>query len=123
MPVRNPDEDDWSKLTKLLTFLNKSKQDVLTLEVNNTKSMNWYIYSSHDEHNDIRNYAGACMTLGSRMIITAFTIQKINTRSSTEADLVGVDNMLSKIIRPRSSSKCRGFKCWKIQFNKTIKVP
>jgi hypothetical protein len=41
---------------------------------------------------------GAIFTLGKGVIIADALKQKINTRSSTEAELVGVDNEVSKVL-------------------------
>jgi hypothetical protein len=54
-------------------------------------SIKWYIDTSFAVHKDMRSHTGATMTLGSGVICFVSTKQKINTRSSTEAELVGVD--------------------------------
>ena len=43
-------------------------------------------------HPDCKSHTGACLTLGHGIILYISEKQKINTKSSTEAELVGVDN-------------------------------
>jgi hypothetical protein len=44
------------------------------------------------------------------MIISDSTKQKVNSRSSTEAELIGVEDKISKILWARRSIKYQGFK-------------
>jgi hypothetical protein len=46
----------------------------------------------------MRSHTGATTTLGSGIICFIFTKQKINTHSSTEAKLVGVNDVVSKVL-------------------------
>jgi hypothetical protein len=50
----------------------------------------WYIDASFAVHKEMRSHTGATMTLGSGVICSISTKQKINTCSSTEAELVGM---------------------------------
>ncbi|KAG7358248.1 hypothetical protein IV203_014835 [Nitzschia inconspicua] len=52
-------------------------------------------------HPDMRCHTGATMTLGKGSVYSMSTRQKINTRSSTEAELVGVNNAMSIILWTR----------------------
>ena len=49
-------------------------------------------------HNDFRSHICATMTMGGGSITSFLTKQKLNTRSSTEAELVAVDNAMSQIL-------------------------
>ena len=45
----------------------------------------------------MKGHTGSIFSLGHRRIDTGSTEQKINSRSSTEAELVGADDKISKI--------------------------
>jgi len=50
------------------------------------------------------------MTLGKGVAMSASLKQKVNTRSSTEAELVAIDDMISKILWTRQFLEAQGFK-------------
>ena len=52
-------------------------------------------------HNDFRSHTGGVMTLGSGAIQTISTKQKVNTKTSTEAELVSFNDVISKIMWTR----------------------
>ena len=54
--------------------------------------MVWSIDASFASHMDMKSHTSYCLTLGIGSPITGSSTQKINTRSSTELELVGVDN-------------------------------
>ena len=46
-------------------------------------------------HPDCKSHTGACLTLGHGSISSISAKQKINTKSSTEAELVAVDDAMT----------------------------
>ena len=67
----------------------------LIVETDGSGSMVWSIDASFTVHMDMKSHTGYCMTLGTGCPISGSSSQKINTRSSTEAELVGVDNTIA----------------------------
>jgi hypothetical protein len=57
----------------------------------------------------MRGHTGGALTLGHGFPITSSNKQKLNTRSSTESELVGVDDMMSLIIWTRNFLKSQGY--------------
>ena len=56
--------------------------------------MVWSIDASFAVHMDIKSHTGYCVTLGIGSPISGSCTQKVNTRSSTESELVGVDDAI-----------------------------
>jgi hypothetical protein len=54
----------------------------------------WYVDASFAVHPNMHGHTGGGLTLGRGFPISVSTMQKLNTRSSTESKLVGVDNMM-----------------------------
>ena len=54
--------------------------------------MVWSIDASFAVHMDMKNHTGYCLTLGIGSTISGSSTQKVNTRSSTDSELVGVDD-------------------------------
>ena len=52
-------------------------------------------------HPDFKSHSGGVMTMGSGAIQSHSRKQKLNTRSSTEAELVGVDDFMTPILWTR----------------------
>lgn len=109
MRTGNPNNGDWEKLLRLLKFLNQTKDDVLTLEASDEQSITWYVDAAFAVHEDMRSHSGATMTLGKGMVTSGSTKQKINTRSSTEAELVGMDDYVSKVLWTKLFIEAQGF--------------
>jgi hypothetical protein len=58
----------------------------------------WYVNASFAVHPNMRSHTGGGLTLGRGFPIVSSPKQKLNTRSSTESKLVGVDNMMPIIV-------------------------
>ena len=108
--VREPNHGDWMKLVRLLGFLKKTREDVLTLEANDTQSLYWMIDASFGVHPDMKSRTGAILTMGKGAVISDSTKQKVNSRSSTEAELKGVADEIVKVEWVRKFIKEQGFK-------------
>ena len=116
--VREPDEQDWFKLVKMLNYLNNTQDDVLTLNADESFNVTWHLDAAFAVHNDKKSHTGATMSLGDGAIISVSTKQKINTRSSTEAELVSIDDVLSKILWTTRFLQEQG---WKVNQNMVMR--
>lgn len=107
--VKEPTAQDWSKLRKVIGFLKQTKDDVLTLEANPCGTITWYLDASFAVHGDMRSHTGTCMSLGRGSTQSVSTKQKVNTRSSTEAELVSVDDVISKVLWTKRFLEAQGY--------------
>jgi hypothetical protein len=98
MRVTDPNEGDWTKLVELMNFLKATEDDIPTMSADDTNTIKWHIDASFAVHMDMKSHTGATLLLGSRTITSISTKQKINTCSSTEAELVGIDDVVSKVL-------------------------
>mmetsp|Transcript_16222 Transcript_16222/g.24506 ORF Transcript_16222/g.24506 Transcript_16222/m.24506 type:complete len:201 (+) Transcript_16222:1821-2423(+) len=104
--VQLPDEDDWKKLGR---FLRDTKNDKLTLQADNNKPVQWWIDASFAVHPNMRSHNGATMSLGKSCPISISSKQKINTRSSTKAELVGVNDAMYLVLWVRHFLEDQGY--------------
>ena len=93
------DESDWVKLVRVLEFLKNTINDVLTLEADDAQTLYWYIDAAFAVHPDMKSHSGIVYTLGKGAIISSSRKQKVNTRSSTEAEFIATDDMIAKIMK------------------------
>ena len=61
-------------------------------------NIKWYVNAEFSVHKDMRSHTGGFMNMGTWGVYVQSSKKKLNTKSSTEADLVGVDNVLTQII-------------------------
>ncbi len=88
--VRCPDEDDWGKVKQLLGYLKGTPNMPLVLSADLLTLSRWWVEAAYAVHDDCRGHTGAGMSLEQGMALSYFLKQKINTKSSTKAELVGV---------------------------------
>ena len=92
--VKSPDVDDAKKLARVMRHLRATVFLPLVLGWDGTGNIYWSVDASFAVHNDMKSHTGGVMTLGSGALIAMSTKQKLNTTSSTEAELVGVSDSM-----------------------------
>lgn len=81
-----------------MDFLKATQNECLTLESDGSRNMIWSIDAAFAVHPDAKSHTGITMTLGKGSIYAASKKQKLVTRSSTEAELVAVDDGMAPIL-------------------------
>ena len=99
--VRSPDEDDWGKVKRVLGYLKGTLHMPLILSADSLTLSRWWVDAAYAVHDDCRGHTGAGMSFGQGMALSYSWKHKINTKSSTEAELVGVDDSLGYILWAR----------------------
>jgi hypothetical protein len=95
---KNPDEDDWGKLKRVLKYLNGTKYLKLNLSVDNLGVLKWFVDGSHNVHWDCKGHGGAMFTMGKGATSSYSRKVKLNTRSSTETKLVMADMYMPEML-------------------------
>ena len=87
--VADAREGDWKRLIRLMRYLNGTKDLTLKLDANgNMRVIKWYVDASFAVHSDFKSHTGAVMMFDdSKGAVQSISRkQKLNTRSSTEAE-------------------------------------
>jgi hypothetical protein len=71
---------------------------VRKLKANGFNSLRWYVDGAHTVHNDLKGHTGGCLGLDRGSLANKSTKQKLNTRSSTETEIVSVDDVMPDIL-------------------------
>ena len=108
--VRSPDVDDWRKLRHMIEYLRSTIDMPLILGDETSGVLNWYVDALFAMHSNMRGHTGGGLTMGRGFPIVSSTKQKLNTRSSTESELVGVDDMMPSILWTRYFLTAQGYK-------------
>ena len=109
--VKEPDEDDWGKLRRLLRYLKRNPSLPLVLEADNLCLVHWHVDDFFAVHTDMKSHTGSTMSLGRGSIIDTSQKQKINTRSSTEGDLVECDGVVTRMEWAQLFTEAQGYSC------------
>jgi hypothetical protein len=96
--VKAPDADDYKKLHRVMKYLRGTRDMVLTLEADNLQILKWWVDASFAVHRDMRSHTGGVLSMGRGAIYSTSTRQKLTTRSSTEGELVGVNDVMPQIL-------------------------
>ena len=93
-----PTENDWAKLLRIMLFLKATQNEVSRMQADDTQTIKWYVDASFAVHKNFKSHTGATMTLGEGALCSVSAKQKVMSRSSTEAELVGLDDVISKVL-------------------------
>ena len=96
-----PDEDNWGKVKRVLSYLKGTLHMPLILVADSLTLSRWWVDAEYAVHGGCWGHTGAGMSFGQGMALSYSRKHKINTKSSTEAELVGVDDLLGYILWAR----------------------
>ena len=103
------DVDDWKKLRRVLQYLYGTQDLTLTFSVSNISVIKWWVDASYAVHPNMRSHTGACMSLGRGMIYSKSVKQKLNSKSSTEAEVIAVSDLGSMIFWTKQFLQAQGY--------------
>ena len=107
--VKYPNQDDWMKLIRMMKFLKQTTTDRLTLRADGSKSLKWHVDAAFAVHPDFKSHTGATMTMGDGAITSVSRKQKLNTRSSTAAEIVAVDDVIGSVLWTKRFLEAQGY--------------
>ena len=111
--VQKPDVDDFKKLLRALKWLEKTWKFVLTIEVTRDGEVIlvcWFPDAAFAVHVDFKSHTGGTGTMGKGVIKSISCKQKLNTKSSTEAELVAADDVVPSALWTRLFLLSQGYK-------------
>ena len=107
--VREPDKDDWGKLAHLIKYLRATWDLPLILSADGSGTLKWWVDGSFAVHPNMRGHTGGGLSMGRGFPITTSTKQKLNTRSSTESELVVTDDLMPAVCWTRYFLEAQGY--------------
>lgn len=108
--VKQPDINDRKKLVKVMMYLLQATQALpLILKIDNSGNVLWYIDASFTVHNNMRSHTGILMTMGKGLIYSASTKQKLDNKSFTEAEVIGVNNGINQALWTKYFLETQGY--------------
>ena len=93
-----------------MKFLQQTVTDRLTLRSDGTRVLKWGADAAFAVHEDMRSHTGGMMTMGKGAIMSYSRKQSLNTRSSTEAEIVAADDMVGPMLWTQRFLEAQGYK-------------
>ena len=99
--VQAPDLVNWDKMVHMMRYIRGKRTLPLIPSTNGSNILKWWVVASFASHPKIQGHSGGGLSLGRRFPIVSYTKQKLNTRRSTETELVGADEFMPTIFWTR----------------------
>ena len=99
--VQHPDVDDWDKMIRLIRYIRGSKDLGIRLCGSTQLAVTAYIDASFGVHSDLKSHTGCTITIGKGPVYAKSSVQRLNTVSSAEAELVGLADSVGQVIWTR----------------------
>ena len=93
--VSKSTQEDWEKLRRVLKYIHKTIDLPRIIGMRDFSVLQTWVDASYATHPDMRSHTGGVISLGHGVINSKSSKQKINTKSSTEAELVGASDFVS----------------------------
>ena len=106
--VKSPNNDDQKKLSKLMKYLQETWYLPLILEDDDSGVLKWYIDGSFAIHNNMKSHTGINLTRDKGTIYGGSLKHKLNSKSSTEAELISVSNVINQVWWTKFYLECQG---------------
>jgi hypothetical protein len=107
--VSEPDKDDCTKLVHMMRYIRGTFTMPLILSDNGSGILKWWVDALFAVHPNMWGHSGGGLSLGCGFPIVSSTKEKLNTRSSTETDIVGAADFMSSICWTPYFVKAQGY--------------
>jgi hypothetical protein len=107
-------DQDWAKLDRVLMYLHATPELKMTLCAEEELRVYAYVDASFAVHEDMKSHTGGVISLGTGSVHVSSKKQHLMTKSSTEAELVGVSDALPQILWVRQFLEGQGHSVGKV---------
>ena len=88
--VQCPTKEDWGEIRRVLNYLKATKNDKRIMVSDDLLKLEKLVDEFRMVHEDLRENTGQCMYCGLGIVHSKASKQKLNTKSTTESELVAV---------------------------------
>ena len=106
--VQDSTVEDYGKLRRLMCYLHGTVNETSFIGAVNLHAMHTPIDVSYASHDDCKSHTGGASSFGIGLISSKSSKQKLNTTSSTEAELVGMSDCLPKALSHKQFMEAQG---------------
>jgi len=112
--VRSPTTQDWLKLRRVLQYVHGTLDLKRVVSIDNFARIDIFVDASHGAHADYRGQTGGCMKMGAGILHGRSSKQGLNSKSSTESELIGVSDYMPYPIWILNFYKEQGYEIGKV---------
>ena len=87
--------DDWKKLKRLLQYIRTTIDLDLVIGADALGAFKTYVDVAYGVHDDMKSHTGGVITFGTGAVTSKSSKQKINVKSSTEGEVVGMSDYIA----------------------------
>ena len=102
-------EEDLIKLKRVFLYLKGTRDLTLTLGADSLTKIDTWVDAAYAVHEDMKSHTGGAVSMGCGAFMCKSIKQKLNTKSSTEAEVVGASDFLPSTIWARMFMASQGF--------------
>ena len=107
--VQKPNTDDFRKMERAVRYLRGSRELGIVISATTMIQVLGYIDASHAVHEDHKGHTGCIISLGRGPIYAKSGSQRINSKSSTESELIGLSDSASQVLWTRNFLISQGY--------------
>ena len=107
--VTRSTREDMDKLERLIKYIRDTKYLGIKLEGGKNLGVYAYIDASYAVHEDYKSHSGCVIGIGRGPVYANSKTQKLNTKSSSEAELIGISDNSNQVIWSREFVKEQGY--------------
>eukprot|EP00980_Cylindrotheca_fusiformis_P009115 scaffold1977_cov73-Cylindrotheca_fusiformis.AAC.1 len=89
----------------------------LTLSIDNLCVVKTWVDAAFATHDDMRSHTGGIISMGKGALYASSRRQKINTKSSTEAELVGAADFLAQTLWTTNFLRAQGYEVSRSEYH------
>jgi Reverse transcriptase (RNA-dependent DNA polymerase) len=120
--VSKSTQQDLRKLRRMLEYIKGSIDLEYTLGADSMSRIRTWVDASYAVHPDMKSHTGGVISLGIGGIACKSTKQKLNTKSSTEAELVGASDYLPNTLWVKMFLEAQGYTIEEFFLSRTTRV-
>ena len=107
--VSKSTEEDWLKLKRLLRYINCTLDLPRIIAADSLTMFKTWVDAAYAVHNDMKSHTGGAMSFGLGVLNAKSRKQRLNVKSSTEAEVVGASDYLPWVIWVAKFMKYQGY--------------
>ena len=102
--------EDWKKLRRVLAFLQSTINDIRIIGANSLQEVYTWIDAAYGVHDGMRSHTGGVISLVTGTMHQKSSVQKLNVKSSTEAEIVGTSEYMPYNVWFNHFMEAQGYK-------------
>ena len=92
-----------------MQYLRAAKDLLLIIEGDDSRVVKWWVRAAFAVHKDMRSHSCGMVSLGVGAVYAGFAPQKLNTKISTESELIGANDFMPQVVWNRYFLQYQGY--------------